>query len=357
MNKTYDEILEEMKCAYFNECGERLDDNSQTAKRFEAVASELFALSCYGDYIFRQAFVQTATKDNLDRHGAVRNCLRKTASSAQGTLTFYIDMPVTEKTVINKNTVCSVENSPYLQYASTQDGVIAPGETSVTVPAAALGSGYAYNVAAGTVTVMVNAPVGISGVINDIAFTGGYDDESDSAYRNRIMNHYSISANGVNRQSLANAVLMLDFVTDCYIPDAQEPGEIFVIVATKNNQLTYSQIEQVTEVIDIRTLIGAVVFVQLARVQNFSISVEADIRAGFSQTAIRKQIESIVREICSACTIGQALQLNTISKELAALPEISSFNVYSKEAYGEVVPCGSESYLYLNSLVVKCFDE
>lgn len=357
MNKTYEEILEGMKNAYFSACSERVDENSAVSKRFEAVASELFALSCYGDYIFRQAFIQTATGGHLDEHGAVRNCLRKTASKAQGVLTFYVDEPALEKILIGKNTVCSAENSPYLQYATVEESMINAGETSVCVKAQALETGYDYNADAGEITVMVNAPVGVSGVRNESAFSGGYDDESDSSFRDRIMKHYSISANGVSTQSIENVVMMLDFVTDCYIPNAQNPGKIVAIVATKTNSLSSAQSEQIKNAIGISELTGADVDVQVAQLQNFSITVEADIRAGFNKEEIKNQIEDTVREFCSACRIGRALILNTISKKMLSLEGISSFNVYSNEAFGEVVPCESKSCLHLEKLVVNCFNE
>ncbi|MCH5321288.1 MAG: baseplate J/gp47 family protein [Eubacterium sp.] len=357
MNKTYEEILESMKIAYFNECGVKLDENSETAKRFEAVASELFAISCYGDYIFRQAFIQTATGEYLDEHGAVRDCIRKTASKAEGTLTFYVDEPATEKIIISKDTVCSVENSPYLQYATVEEAAIEADETSVSVGAQALEAGFDYNVSAGEITVMVNAPVGVSGVRNDAAFSGGYDDESDSSFRDRIMKHYSISANGVSTQSIENVVLLLDFVTDCFIPVAENPGEIVAIVATKNNSLTQAQTEQIKSAIGISELTGASVDVQVAQLQNFSVTVEANIRSGFNKDEIKNQIADTVTELCSANRIGRAVVLNTISKSLLSFDGISSFNVYSNEAFGEVVPCDSKSYLHLDNLVVNCFDE
>ncbi|MGN1202385.1 MAG: baseplate J/gp47 family protein, partial [Eubacterium sp.] len=293
----------------------------------------------------------------LDEHGAVRECIRKKADYAKGTLTFYVDEPAAEKIVISENTVCSAENSPYLQYATTAVGAIEAGDTSVTVPAAAIGTGYDYNVQAGVINVMVNAPVGISGVRNDSAFTGGYDDESDSSYRDRIMKHYSISANGVGTQSIENAVLLLDFVTDCFIPNAENAGEIVIIIAAKSNSITQSQVGQVKNKVGIGELTGAVIDVQLAQPQNFSAVVEADIRAGFDKAEIKSTIENTVKEICSACRIGRALPLNTISKKLIAIDGISSFNIYSNDAYGEVVPCDSRSFLYLNDLAVNCFDE
>lgn len=357
MNKKYNEILESMKNTYFNECGEKLSPDSQILKRFEAVASELFALSCYGDFIFRQAFIQTASGENLDRHGILRDCIRKTAASAQGELTFYVDEPAEEKIIVKANTVCSVEKSPYLQYFVTEGGAIEVGSTSVTLPAQAMGAGADYNVDKDKVTVMVNAPIGMSRVCNNTAFTGGYDAESDTSYRERIMQHYSIIPNGVNAQSVANAVMLLDFVTDCYIPQAQEAGKITVIVATKNNTISLPQIFEIRNSIGISETTGAQVQVITAEKQNFSLTIEANIRAGFDKAQMKSVIETQVREICSSHKIGRALPMNIISKRLISLDGINSFNIYSDYALGEMIPCDSKSYLNLDGLAVNCFDE
>lgn len=357
MNKTYEEILAGLKKAYFDECAEVPDPHSLTARRFEAVASEIFSLSCYGDYIFKQAFIQTACGDNLDKHGVLRNCRRKKAEPAGGILTFSIKEPSETQIIINAGTVCSVEKSPYLQFATTENGVIEAGRLSVDIPAESLGTGYDYNVDAKAITVMVNAPVGISSVTNNSAFSGGYDDESDSSYRERIMKNYSALPNGVNAQSIANSILMLDFVTDCYVAGVQNPGEISVIVSTKNHLLTDSQKEQIRRSVGIDELIGAVVHVECADVQNISVFVEAEVRFGFDKDEVKSVIEQTVSEVCSVCRIGRPLTLSKISKRLAVLSQLSSYNVYSRHAYGDIIPCNSNSYLYLNDLAVNCFDE
>lgn len=357
MNKKYDEILESMKNTYFNECGEKLNSDSQVIKRFEAVASELFALSCYGDYIFRQAFIQTASEENLDRHGELRGCSRKKAASAKGTLTFYVEEPAEEKIMVNENTVCSVENSPYLQYFVTEGGAIEAGMTSVTLPAQAMGTGDDYNMEKDKITVMVNAPVGISRVSNDTDFTGGYDEESDTSYRERIIQHYSIEPNGVNAKSVANAVMLLDFVTDCYIPQAQTAGEITIVVATKNNTISLPQIFEIKKSIGISEVTGAEDQIYLAQKQNFSLTVEVNIRSGFDKENMQSIIENEIREICSVHKIGKELPLNTISKGLVSIDGISSFNIYSNDAFGDIIPCDSKCYLNLDGLAVNCFDE
>lgn len=357
MNKTYNEILEEMKCAYFNHCSQKPEDNQSVLKRLEAVASELYALSCYGDYIFKQAFIQTATGENLDRHAMVRNCERKTASKARGVLTFYVDEPAAEKIIIAQNTVCSVENKPYIQFATVEKCEIDIGETSVSVNAQALDNGYAYNVEAGKINVLVNAPVGISRVENINDFTGGYDEESDSSLRDRIMKNYSIKANGINSQSVANSVLLLDFVTDCYIPYTDWPGSITVSVATKDNSLSEEQTEEIQRAIGLDDLFGTTTDVVLAEPQSFSLVVEANVRAGFNKDEIESKITEAVNEISSACRVGRALGINTVSKKLISIEGISSYNVYSSDAYGEVIPCNRFRYLFLDDLVVNCFDE
>ena len=80
-------------------------------------------MSCYGDFILKQAFVQTATRGYLDRHGALRDCKRKLGTKAKGTLTFGINEAIASDIVIEKGTVCSKPNYPLIQY-STDETVI-----------------------------------------------------------------------------------------------------------------------------------------------------------------------------------------------------------------------------------------
>ena len=104
LNRTYEQIVDEMLKAYFNESGQKPDKNSLEMKRIEAVASELYGLSCYGDFIFKQSFVQTATGEYLDRHGEIRDCARKEAFCATGWLDFYLDEPIEEDVEIPMGT-------------------------------------------------------------------------------------------------------------------------------------------------------------------------------------------------------------------------------------------------------------
>ena len=46
------------------------------------VASEIYSVCAYGDYIFRQGFPQTATGAYLDKHAQLRSITRKKAARA-----------------------------------------------------------------------------------------------------------------------------------------------------------------------------------------------------------------------------------------------------------------------------------
>ena len=89
MNLTYDEILNSMKIEFAGEKGEAVKELSDIEARFKAVASEIYSVSAYGDYIMKQSFPQTATGEFLDRHAELRSITRKTASYAKGAITVY----------------------------------------------------------------------------------------------------------------------------------------------------------------------------------------------------------------------------------------------------------------------------
>ena len=164
MRITYNEIINKMKAAYFERCGESVKAFSDTSARLEAAASELFSLACEAEFIFRQAFPQSATGEYLDFHAELRDIQRKQSSKAMGELTFSVIEAAESDVEIPKGTICSKADEVYVQFITTENAVISAGDTEVTVPASALENGGEYNAPAGTVTVMVNPPAGVDGV-------------------------------------------------------------------------------------------------------------------------------------------------------------------------------------------------
>lgn len=356
LNRTYEQIVDEMLKAYFNESGQKPDKNSLEMKRIEAVASELYGLSCYGDFIFKQSFVQTATGEYLDRHGEIRDCARKEAFCATGWLDFYLDEPIEEDVEIPMGTICSVKDQPYLQFVTDEKGVITAGETSVSLVASAMYPGSDYNVKKGEVTVMVNAPVKVSGVVNKIRFEYGADAENDNVYRKRIMSNYNVAQNGVNTTSLENIVLDLDFIKDCYIPEAISPGYMNVAILTHDGYITTQERLLLEDSIGIHKITGAEFSLSMATPKNYSITVDIYIRAGFDHEEVKAKVEDIVKEVNESCRIGRSLSITLISKRLSLLEELTDFYLYCDEANGEIISCRYDEFLDLEELRVNCFE-
>ena len=94
-----------------------------------------------------------------------------------------------------------------IQFETVEDAVIAVGETSVDVTARAIETGRRFNVLPDKVDTIVNPPKYISGVVNNTAFAGGTDDETDESLRDRVLEIYKWENNALNEAAVKKMVL------------------------------------------------------------------------------------------------------------------------------------------------------
>lgn len=233
---SYQEILEAMKNAYFDECGENPDMQGDIGIRFKAVASELFDLGVYADYVMKQSCLDTATGEYLDNIAKECNLTRQTPKKATGWLVFYIDEEMDKDLIIPVGTICSNSKNKYLQYITTEQGVISAGETRTSVNAEAMECGEEYNCGNGSVNTIVNPCTGIGGVKNYGAFSGGADSESDARLRNRIYAYLENTNNGISQKALENRVMNIDGVMGCSVSNSYD--NIVIAVKTATNTLS-----------------------------------------------------------------------------------------------------------------------
>ena len=120
----------------------------------------------------------------LDYHADTRHMVRKKATHATGTLT----ITGSEGTIIPIGSIFSTEtknNVASVDYETTEDVVI--GEDGViVVNAQAVFAGSEGNAGVNQITIKSNEIDNITSVTNDLAFTGGYDEEDDEALKERI---------------------------------------------------------------------------------------------------------------------------------------------------------------------------
>lgn len=120
----------------------------------------------------------------LDGHAKSRNLYRRAATAATGTIT----ITGASGTVIPYGSLfstASVNDDPSVDYATT-DAVTIPTAGVVTVPVRCTQTGIVGNTPAGTIILMSGKIKGITSVTNEVAVTGGTEQETDESLIARI---------------------------------------------------------------------------------------------------------------------------------------------------------------------------
>ena len=355
MRATYQEITDKMRAAFFDACGEKPEDLPELDARFRSVATELYALSVFGDHVQSQVFADTARGADLDRHAADVGLQRKGASAAAGVLTFSLAQAAETAVTVPADTVCSVAGQPYLQFATTKAATIPAGELAVDVPAVSLGKTTAHNVEPGCITVMVNPPAGIRGVTNANRFSGGAAVETDTALRQRICQLQQVPPNGVNTACLAAAVEQLDRVLSCKVCPGGSDYIVTVYVRSRQGQVDDELRLAVTEKLDILTLAGCFIDVQEAKKQPVQLVCSAQILAGADPATVRSALENQLKELCSARVIGGSLNPSALSAALQTDGLCGTPEVHAAGEKGGVIPCSTGAYLEVTAVEVTCY--
>ena len=209
---------------------DRQEDTGEMAVRMYSLAAQIYGLYEELAWTCRQCFPQTATGEELEKHGFLRGIARNPARQASGTLRFSVQEAVEEDLEIAQGTVCMTAG--LVAFETTQAGVLPAGELSVDLPAQAVEPGPGGNVSAGTVRTMAVAPVGVAACTNPLPFTGGREEEGDEELRARILATYQQLPNGTNGAYYAQEALAVEGVTAVRVlPKNRGMGTVDVIIA------------------------------------------------------------------------------------------------------------------------------
>lgn len=196
MEKTIDEIYEEMLSVFGEASGYLPHASCDLAARLYAAAAQIHSLYLQAQWLLDQSFPQTARGEYLERHAQLRGLSRGIATCATGVLRFGLSTAVSSDLTIKSGTVCMTAAG--VRFATTDNAVLKSGALYADAPAVALEPGKQGNVAAGSVTIMAAMPVGITACTNPDAFSGGDDAEDDEALRRRLLDSYRRLPNGAN---------------------------------------------------------------------------------------------------------------------------------------------------------------
>ncbi len=353
LKMTYDTILGEMKNAFFEKCGENVEKYSELSARFEAVASEMYSLFCGCEFVLKQAFPQTASGSYLDFHARLRGAERKAASKARVMLTFSLGELSETDTVIDGGCICASKNNPFIQFVTLESAVIPAGELSVTTEAEAAECGGSYNVKAGEVTVIVNPPLTVAAVTNAAPHAFGFEAESDSRLRKRILSAYSIPSTGFSADSLRESVLAIDGVLDCSVSERNNTA--VVSLKTADGEISEALREEIGDKLYIADIFGFNKEINLARKRDCALRIS--VKCSVSEfERIEEEVKDKVKEITESLLIGESLVLSSLSYAVFTVDGVEFCEVTSADAVDGIVVCSSDEFLTFDSIEVSCYE-
>lgn len=311
---TEDEIYTQMLDVFQQKTGYEMNGEADLAVRLHAAAAQIMSLYSYADYVYRQAFPQTAQEEALDRHGILRGVARLEAQKASGKVTFGISAPLTVALNIPQGTVCLSDDGT--GFETTKSAVLKAGKTSVNVSAQAVETGPAGNVVAGAITRMQTPPDGIETVTNGKAFTGGRDAEGDEAYRERILAAYAGLSNGANiayYQQLALSVEGIDRAEVISCPDGI--GTVKVLVASDSGTVSEDAVQELKTLLNSRMELGITVTVATPTSVEVAVAAKLLPADGYTLAQAKLAVEAAITDLIQKCKMGKNLYLAQIIRK------------------------------------------
>ena len=324
--KEVSEIYRGMLDVFTEKTGFSMEDSADLAVRLYAAAAQLQTLYIYADWALAQSFPQTAAGEYLDRHAALRGLARKAGEKAHGVLRFRMDLTREDDVSIPAGTVCSTAG--LVRFVTLEDAVIAAGSLYADAPAQAESAGSAGNAAVQTVTVLTQAPVGVAGVTNPAAFSGGIsspraassavidldvssypdDGETDEALRQRVLDSFVRLPNGANaafyeQRALSHAGVRAVSV----IPRESGIGTVGVVIAADGGIPDAALVAEVQADIQKVREIAVDVTVRAPTAQVVNVTAKLKPKAGVAFATAKAAVTSAVRAYFTGALLGKRL--------------------------------------------------
>jgi len=324
--ESYENILQVMKDKYESESGSSIDDVSDIGLRLQLVAGEVYNLRNSLEWLRKQAFPQSAVGNQLDLHAEQRGIHRKSATKAQGTLTFSRLIPISLELEIPTGTVCAVSGDSMTTYETTEDAVLPIKATSVTVKAQAISKGRAGNAAIGYVNTLVTPPVGIEKVKNEAAFTGGVDAETDDELRRRLISSISSVSNGTNAEFYKRIALETSGISSVsVIPRANGTGTVTLYCWGDGQAPAPQVLTALAAKLNAKREINVNVTVSAATASAINIYVYIVAKIGSVFSVVKEQVEQSIREYFKTFEIGDYFYRNDLGAHIMKNTSVENY--------------------------------
>lgn len=246
--------------------------------------------------LFAGLFFDTASGPALgllafDRLGLTR----KAATRAAGTVRWTRGSGVGAYTIPAATRFRATVGDETVVVASTSPVVLLASETSVDVPALAAITGRASNLAAGTVTEILDVVGADSGATctNPQPFAGGAPAESDEAFRDRIRRYYGTLRRGTVA-ALKTGALSVPGVSYVAVDesDVEDSGVVYVYVGDPDARANDTLADQVLDELEAWRAAGVQVVVLGSTREEVALTLTVYVERGTDQDAAGEAIRA-----------------------------------------------------------------
>lgn len=324
--RTVEEIYQEMRACFAQKTGMELHEGCDLSVRLYALAAQVYALEVQADWACRQAFPQTAQGEYLDRHAQLRGLERKEAVPAEGTVRFTAGEVSQSARDIPAGTVCMTAG--LVRFETTQAASIPAGELTADVPVKALTPGTAGNVAAGAITSMAVAPVGVVSCTNLSPCAGGVDEEDDEGLRARVLETFRRLPNGANAAFYQQEALSFDQVAAAsVISRPRGTGSVDVVVATTAGVPGEELLEELEAYFEERREIAVDVQVRAPETKTVDVTVSVAAQAGWDQEGVLQGVEDALEGWFTGERLGQDILLAQLGNLIYQCDGVANYSI------------------------------
>lgn len=313
-------------------------------------AYQLFKLYQQFPSLLSMAFPDEDSGEYIDKAAAQVGIVRTPGKKATVTVTFS----GTDGTVIPAGTSLYAPDSG-LQFLTTEDTTIADGTASVTALAAEAGADY--NLPAQSITSMYINVVGVLGVTNGNAVTGGVDEESDVDFFARYharrtlpitsgnVNHYITWASEVSGVAYANC-----------LPLWNGNGTVKVVIAGADRGPVDETVRAACAAhIEDNRPIGATVTVVSVAEREIPLTATVTLVSGYTKEQVADQLSSAVSQLLTAQNFGEPVTV-PFSRFLACLlqcPGVADYSAFTVDGGTTAVTLGAEDAAVVGSVSIN----
>lgn len=324
--RSVEEIYREMQEEFINRTGVACHDSGEMALRLWAFAYQIFALEAENDWLKRQCFPQTASGEYLDYHAQMRGLTRMQPMCATGKIRFYIKDPLETSLAVTAGVVCTSTGG--VEFVTTTAGEIEAGALYCEVEARAVQSGTAGNVPINSIVYMMKPPIGVSSCRNVVAFTGGMEEETDQALRERILDRYQNVPSGGNANYYKALALQVPGILSASVqPRVRGRGTVDVVVCVEGGIPSADMLAAVSEKIAAEREIGVDVLVKAPQIVKVKVEIAILPASGVSFQQAKEEVAQALEHFFTGERLGRDVYKMQLARCLLGLSSIQNFSI------------------------------